>query len=119
MILCVLKGGYKFFTDLIEKLMHVNRVSGHSSPIAIEFIRCRSYANTESTGNIEIIGITDLASLTDKNVLIVEDIIDTGRTMKALVKELLDRAKPASLKVASLFLKRLDIADRFVPECKL
>jgi hypoxanthine-guanine phosphoribosyltransferase len=41
--LCVLKGGYKFFTDLLEKIKIINRNSGHSVPMSVDFIRLKSY----------------------------------------------------------------------------
>lgn len=41
--LCVLKGGYKFFTDLLDKIKVINRNSGQSVPMSVDFIRLKSY----------------------------------------------------------------------------
>ena len=51
----------------------------------MDFIRLKSYENDQSTGEIKIIGLDNLENIAGKNVLIVEDIIDTGRTMKKLL----------------------------------
>lgn len=76
-----------------------------SLPMSLEFIRVRSYVNDHSTDAIEIIGITDLSALTNKHLLIIEDIIDTGVTMVALKTEL-EKYKPKTVHVVSLFTKR-------------
>jgi hypoxanthine phosphoribosyltransferase len=106
--LCVLKGGYKFFADL-------NRNSDKSIPMTVDFIRLKSYCNDQSTGEIKVIGGDDLSTLTGKNVLIVEDIIDTGKTMQtslALVK----KHKPKMVKVASLLMKRTPRSVGYKPD---
>ncbi|XP_050418337.1 hypoxanthine-guanine phosphoribosyltransferase isoform X4 [Patella vulgata] len=102
--LCVLKGGYKFFTDLLDKIKALNRNSEESVPLAVDFIRVKSYTDTTS-GDLQVTGIDNLDHLTGKNVLIVEDIIDTGKTMKKLL-EVLQKHNPKSIKVASLLTKR-------------
>ena len=84
--LCVLKGGYKFFADMLDKVNSLN--SNHSEgsvQVSVDFIRVKSYENDQSTGEINIIGLDKLDNLTGKNVLIVEDIIDTGATMRKLL----------------------------------
>ena len=53
--------------------------------VSVDFIRLKSYENDQSTGEIKIIGLDNLENIAGKNVLIVEDIIDTGRTMKKLL----------------------------------
>ncbi|MGH0188926.1 UNVERIFIED_CONTAM: hypothetical protein FKN15_032553 [Acipenser sinensis] len=98
--LCVLKGGYKFFADLLDYIKALNRNSDKSIPMTVDFIRLKSYCNDQSTGEIKVIGGDDLSTLTGKNVLIVEDIIDTGKTMKTLLK-LLKQFNPKMVKVAS------------------
>jgi hypoxanthine phosphoribosyltransferase len=81
----------------------------------IDFIRLKSYNNTNSTGEVEVIGGDDLNKLKDKNVLIVEDIIDTGRTMVKLL-ELLDSYGPKKIKVCSLLIKRTDNSNGYLPD---
>ena len=48
----------------------------------VEFIRLKSYENTSSTKEVKVIGIEGVSSLEGKNILVVEDIVDTGRSMQ-------------------------------------
>ncbi|ELU15471.1 hypothetical protein CAPTEDRAFT_203422 [Capitella teleta] len=112
--LCVLKGGYKFFSDLIEKIQILCRNSHKTLPISIDFIRLKSYVDDKS-GDIQVIGGDNLSSLTGKNVLIVEDIIDTGNTMLKLLN-LLEQSQPKLIKVASLLVKRTPLSVGYKPD---
>ncbi|CAF1056003.1 unnamed protein product [Rotaria magnacalcarata] len=104
--MCVLKGGYRFFSDLILKIQNENRRrSDRSLPMSLEFIRTRSYVNDQSSNRLEIIGLSDLKTLKNKNLLIVEDIIDRGVTMATLKKEF-EKFEPKTIRVASLITKR-------------
>lgn len=109
--LCVLKGGYQYFNSLLAKVkqfyqfMSFDGKNNYSTQkITIEFIRVKSYEDDQSS-NLKVIGIENLENLRGKNVLIVEDIIDTGKTMKKLLK-LLESYDLKSLKVTSLVVKR-------------
>ncbi|XP_037089233.1 hypoxanthine-guanine phosphoribosyltransferase-like [Pollicipes pollicipes] len=117
--LCVLKGGYKFFSDLMDKINQLNCNQGQKSiPVSLDFIRLKSYENDQSSGQIQILGGDNLSTLKGRNVLIVEDIIDTGRTMVKLLSTL-ERYEPKSVRVASLLVKRREDNDRkpgFLPE---
>jgi len=104
-VLCILKGGYQFCNDLVHYIKALNRGSGKSIQLGIDFLRVKSYKNDKSTGDVSIIGSDDLTQLKDKNVLIVEDIVDTGRTMEQLLKTL-TKYQPKSIKVAALLIKR-------------
>jgi hypoxanthine phosphoribosyltransferase len=73
--------------------------------MSLEFIRTRSYINDRSSDKLEIIGLSDLNTLKNKNILIIEDMIDTGVTMVALKKEF-ELFQPKSIHVVSLFTKR-------------
>ncbi|TRZ07812.1 hypothetical protein HGM15179_019294, partial [Zosterops borbonicus] len=64
--LCVLKGGYKFFADLLDYIKALNRNSDKSIPMTVDFIRLKSYCNDQSTGDIKVIGGDDLSTLTGK-----------------------------------------------------
>ncbi|KAG1655207.1 Hypoxanthine-guanine phosphoribosyltransferase [Nymphon striatum] len=124
---CVLKGGYRFFSDLLDKINKVNSYSTKGClQLSLDFIRLSSYENDKSTGEVRVIGSDNMSNLRGKNVLIVEDCIDTGRTMTKLL-DLLQTYCPKSVKVASLLLKRapnstgyrpdfigFDIPDKFV-----
>jgi hypoxanthine phosphoribosyltransferase len=96
LLVCILKGGVLFLSDLIRSI----RV-----PHAIDFMAISSYggARTESSGVVRI--LMDLnANIENRNVLIVEDIIDTGRTL-AYITENLRTRNPASLKICTLLNK--------------
>ena len=90
-IICILKGAAFFTVDLVKKM---------KTPIVFEVMQVSSYSGTESTGAISIKKDLD-ASIEGKDVLIVEDIIDTGYTLRALRQDLLARG-PKSLKIAVL-----------------
>ena len=73
-ILCLLKGSLHFMTALAESI---------SLPIEYECLKASSYANTVSTGKVSVL-INMLGSIKDKDVIIVEDIVDTGLTCQKL-----------------------------------
>jgi len=95
LLVCILKGGILFLTDLMRQL---------EIPHAIDFMAISSYgAGTESSGVVRI--LMDLnTSIEGKNVLIVEDIVDTGHTLDYILRNLSTR-RPASLKVCALLNK--------------
>jgi hypoxanthine phosphoribosyltransferase len=95
-LVCVLKGGVVFLSDLVRAI-HV--------PHAMDFMAISSYGGTrtESSGVVRI--LMDLnTSIEGRNVLIVEDIIDTGRTLSYITENLRTR-NPASLKICTLLNK--------------
>ncbi|GCB64721.1 hypothetical protein scyTo_0000317 [Scyliorhinus torazame] len=114
-VLCVLKGGYKFFADLLDYIKALNRNQDESLPMTIDFIRLKSYCNDQTVEEVKVIGGDDLCTLAGKNVLIVEDIVETGRTMKKLLT-LLENYKPQMVKVASLLLKRTPRSSGYRPD---
>lgn len=90
----ILKGSYMFLSDLSRAL---------TTPHQIDFMSVSSYADTKSTGNVKI--ECDLRnSIKGKSVLIVEDIVDTGRTLSHLQKLLIDR-QADSVEIVTLFSK--------------
>jgi hypoxanthine phosphoribosyltransferase len=113
--LCVLKGGYQFFTDLLNFIKTNNSIKG-TKPVQlqVDFIRLKSYEDTHSTGDVRVVGIDNLQSLSGKNVLIVEDIVDSGRTMKKLLS-LIGQYSPKNVRVASLLVKTIDGQRAFTP----
>ena len=92
----VLKGAFIFLADLVRQL---------SIPAEVDFVRLGSYGgSTVSSKDVRI--IADIESdLQDRDVLIVEDIVDSGRTIEFLCKHLLAQ-KPRSLKVCTLLDKQ-------------
>ena len=95
LLVCILKGGVLFLTDLMRQL---------DIPHAIDFMAISSYgAGTESSGVVRI--LMDLAgSIEGRNVLIVEDIIDTGQTLDYITRILRERG-PKSLRICTLLNK--------------
>lgn len=92
--LAVLNGAFMFASDLLKNINLSNEIS---------FIKVSSYAGTNSTGRVdEIIGLN--TNLKDKNVIILEDIVDTGITIDKVIS-LLSTEKPKSIAVASLLYK--------------
>uniref|UniRef100_A0A3P8RCD3 Hypoxanthine phosphoribosyltransferase n=1 Tax=Astatotilapia calliptera TaxID=8154 RepID=A0A3P8RCD3_ASTCA len=114
--LCVLKGGYKFFADLLDYIKSLNQNSDKSVPLTVDFIRVKSYCNDKSTNNVKVIGGDELSNLAGKNVLIVEDIVETGRTMETLLS-LLSECNPKMVKVVSLLVKRTPRSSGYRPDC--
>ncbi len=96
--ICVLRGSVMFYTDLVRQL---------TMPITMEFIRLSSYGHSTSTsGKVNAVDIK-LPDLTDKNVLIVEDIVDTGITAKFLLDYISMNFKTKSTKFVSLLDKKI------------
>jgi hypoxanthine phosphoribosyltransferase len=107
-IICILKGSRGFFSALIEILNRIRRygpAAGHTNPPYIEhYVRLKSYEGMESTGRVQIMA-DDLTTLQGKHVLVVEDIVDTGRSLSYFCRSLL-QYKPASVLIATLLEKR-------------
>ena len=112
-MLCVLKGGHQFFSDLCNALKRLTLTGVSEPPLTFDFIRVKSYSNMESSGKpkIEATG-TDLSALKGKHVLVVEDIIDTGTTMSMLVPHL-STFGAQSVRVATLLQKRTPKSNGF------
>lgn len=94
LLLAVLNGSFIFAADLIRYL---------TIPCEISFVKLASYQGTTSKGKIkEIIGINE--NLENRDVIIVEDIVDTGNTMKRML-ETLGTRNPRSLHICTLLVK--------------
>ncbi len=94
---CVLKGAVMFATDLVK---HLNM------PLRMEFIRLSSYGSaTVSSGKVNAVDIK-LPDLNDKNVLIIEDIVDKGLTAKFLMDFMACNFRTKSTKFCSLLDKK-------------
>ena len=91
-LICVLKGGVFFMCELAKRI---------SVPVSMDFMAISSYgSDTKSSGVIKIVKDLD-ESITGKDVLVVEDIVDSGRTLSYLLDMLKDR-KPNSLRLCTL-----------------
>ena len=104
LFLGVLNGAFIFAADLIREM---------TIPCEISFVKLASYQGTTSTGTIkEVIGINE--DLTGRTVVIVEDIVESGLTIKRMMDQLGTR-NPASVQVCTLFFK----PDRLKEDLKL
>ena len=96
-LICVLKGSIMFMTDLSKHL---------KMPVKMEFIRLSSYGSSFTTsGKVRAVDIA-LPDLNNKNVLIIEDIIDTGHTARFLMDFIHHNFRPKTLKFCSLLDKK-------------
>ena len=104
-LICVLKGGVFFTCELAKRI---------SIPVSMDFMSVSSYgAGTKSSGVVKLVKDLD-EPLDGKEVLIVEDIIDSGRTLSYLI-EILYRRNPASIRLCTL----LDKPERRVADVKV
>ena len=108
LLICVLKGAIFFLADLMRAI---------ELPLEIDFMAISSYgASTDSSGVVRILKDLDV-SIEGRDVLIVEDIIDSGLTLSYLVRTLRGR-KPASLEICALLTKpdrrEMDVPVRYV-----
>lgn len=90
----VMNGSFRFLNDLF---------SHFSMACEVDFIKCQSYKGTESTGTVkEIIGIPE--HIKGRTVVIVEDIVDTGRTITQVYNKV-KALEPEEIRIATLFFK--------------
>ena len=93
-ILVVLKGAFMFAADLVRAI---------KAPVKMDFIGVASYSGTKSTGTVRI--THDLtADIVGKNVIVIEDIIDTGRTLDYIMR-MLNQRGPKTLRLCTLLSK--------------
>lgn len=90
----VLNGSFMFFGDLLKSI---------DLECTISFVKMASYEGTSTTGKVnELIGLNE--NIEGKDVILIEDIVDTGNTLEKLYKILEDKS-PASIKIATLLYK--------------
>lgn len=91
LFLCVLKGASFFFTDLVRRMQ---------CPLEIDFIRASSYVGTDSSGTVKL-NMSEIPDIAGRDVVLVEDIVDTAQTLSLVKAELLKR-DPLSVKTVCL-----------------
>jgi len=91
-LICILKGSVYFTCELAKRI---------TVPVTMDFMQCSSYgAATKSSGVVKIVKDLD-EPINGRDVIIIEDIIDSGRTLNHL-KDMLNQRGPASLKICTL-----------------
>jgi len=97
LVLGLLKGSFIFLADLVRTIPR---------PVQVDFLVASSYgAATVSSGNVQLLYDPE-ATLEGRNVIVVEDIVDSGTTMKRLIP-LLEERRPRSLEICALLHKRI------------
>ena len=105
LFLGVLNGSFIFAADLMREM---------TIPCEISFVKLASYQGTTSTGKIkEVFGINE--DLTNRTVVIVEDIVESGLTMKQMIESLGTR-NPAAIHICTLFFKPCKLKEDIHPE---
>lgn len=104
--ICVLNGAFMFAADLYREIDLNNSV--------ITFVKYSSYEGTESTGKVkQVIGLKE--DITDRDVVIIEDIVDTGLTAEKMISDLRER-NPRSIRFATLLHKPESSKNGFQPD---
>ena len=99
---CVMKGGFMFFSDLIKKVNY---------PIEVDFIKCSSYDGQQQKDLAIHYDIE--ADVTDKTVFIVDDILDSGETMKMLKSHFLAHGAEQVEIVSAVYKENVDFPKHF------
>lgn len=95
LLICVLRGAFIFTSDLVKNI---------EIPLAVDFMAVSSYgSSTKSSGVVRILKDLDI-DIRERNILLVEDIIDTGLTVQYLIRNLMSR-EPKSLEICALLVK--------------
>lgn len=100
LVVGILKGSFLFMADLVRSI---------NLPLKTDFMAVSSYKGTKSTGVVKILKDLDRA-VDGRDILVVEDIVDTGLTLKYLLENLTTR-HPASVGVCSLLTKKVERND--------
>ncbi len=103
-IIPVLNGSFMFASDLLKQV---------SKPIHLEFTTAKSYVGMKSSGQVQLM-VPDI-DYADKDIIIIEDIVETGRTISELKKEFLNRGA-SSVKVITLLDKPMKREIEFKPD---
>lgn len=89
-VICMLKGAIVFFSDVVRCL---------DVPLTMEFVRLSSYKNGMSGGDLEVVSDINI-DIKGKDLLIIEDVVDSGKTLSFFI-ELLKKREPASVKICA------------------
>jgi hypoxanthine phosphoribosyltransferase len=102
-LMCIMNGAFQFFAHLLEYLnQHVATLSERIYVVP-HFVQASSYLNTETTGKVEI---SKMPNIKDKHVIVVEDMVDTGTTMVALLEKLKEHGAKKVESVVAFYKKK-------------
>jgi hypoxanthine phosphoribosyltransferase len=107
-VISIMRGAIFFTVDLMREL---------TIPYTLEVVKCHSYGTDNKRGELKIDGL-DKIDVANKHIIIVDDIFDTGTTMKA-VKEAVMKKNPASLKTVLLLVKNVAHVGGITPDIAL
>jgi len=110
-VLVVLKGAFVTSSDLFAYLQEAYSKGSYVNCVLPEFVRLKSYSDENTTGKVQAIGL-DCLDLKGKEVLVVEDIVDTGVTMRFLLGALKEK-EVKDVKLFSLLLKEGKVSFEF------
>ena len=94
-VICMLKGAIVFFSDVVRNL---------NVPLSMEFARLSSYRNGTTSGEMEVVQDVN-SDISGKDVIIIEDIVDSGKTLSYFI-QLLQKKNPASIKICAFLDKK-------------
>ncbi len=100
-VITILQGGALFMADLIREI-HL--------PLKLDSVSVSSYEGTESTGRVNF-HQSKLPDIDGRHVILLDDILDTGRTLSAISQRFAEECSPLSIKVAVLLSKQVDRAE--------
>ncbi len=101
LFVCILSGSFMFTSDLVKNF---------TGECEITFVRLSSYHGTETTGNVKtLMGIVE--SIENRDIIIVEDIVDTGNTLSKFLPEI-EKLQPKSIKIVALLVKPDTLKDK-------
>ncbi len=95
-LICVLNGAFMFFADLVREIQSI--------PVSVGFLSTSSYHGNKNPSGDVAVDFSQLPNIQGEHIILVEDIIDTGGSMRALIP-CLWKLRPASIAVASLLSK--------------
>jgi len=103
LVISILKGSIMISNEIITCISEAYNAGRYKNWLQYDFVKLKSYEDQKSTGTVIVTGCEDV-DFTDKEILIIDDIVDRGLTMKSFL-EVVNKKNPKSIKVFSMLLK--------------
>ncbi|CAH8565201.1 unnamed protein product [Schistosoma margrebowiei] len=116
-VICILKGGFKFASDLFKSLQEYSFTRRNYIKVSIDFVAASTYVDDSVGHDTKITPCTNMEKFRDKDVLIVEDMVDTGTSLNEL-ERFVKKYEPKSVRSACLLVKRIAEIPGYKPTCK-